>query len=322
AGAVLCMPSSWPVALPVVLLWLSAPAVAYSASRTPPAAHQAIAAPTAQALRLVARRTWRFFETFVTPADHMLPPDNFQEDPAPVVARRTSPTNMGLYLLSAVAARDFGWAGTVETVERLEATLDTMVKLPRYNGHFYNWYATADLRPLEPAYVSSVDSGNLAGHLITLANACESWIGEPLAPNARLGVLDTLQLVRETLGAKLNPDDRHGRQLAALLDEFETQLNGAQWIETLPSLKRYIDKAGRTALEVVPAGEGDRVPEAVYWIEALRKTLAEHARDRLQREDTQALDDRLRSIAARAREMAHAMDFSFLLDRERKLLSI
>src|SRR5690606_8859335 len=244
AGAVAFMPSSWPVVLPFALLWLGAPAIAFRVSRTRPAAHHALSEPAAQSLRLIARRTWRFFETFVTPADHMLPPDNFQEAPAPVVARRTSPTNMGLYLLSAVAARDFGWAGTTETIERLEATLDAMAKLPRYNGHYYNWYATEDLRPLEPAYVSSVDSGNLAGHLITLANACESWIGEPLAPNARLGVLDTLQLVRETLGAKLNPDDRHGRQLAALLDEFETQLNGAQWIETLPSLKRYIDKAG------------------------------------------------------------------------------
>ena len=79
----------------------------------------------ARALRLIARRTWRFFETFVTPADNMLPPDNFQEDPAPVLAHRTSPTNIGLYLLSAVSARDFGWIGNVEAVERLEATLAT-----------------------------------------------------------------------------------------------------------------------------------------------------------------------------------------------------
>ena len=128
-------------------------------------------------LRLIARRTWRFFETFVTPTDNMLPPDNFQEDPKPVVAHRTSPTNIGLYLLSAVAARDFGWAGTTETVERLEAAFDVMQKLPRFKGHFFNWYATRDLRALDPAYISSVDSGNLAGHLIALANACEEWIG-------------------------------------------------------------------------------------------------------------------------------------------------
>ena len=131
----------------------------------------------ARALRLTARRTWRFFETFVTPADNMLPPDNFQEDPAPVLAHRTSPTNIGLYLLSVVSARDFGWIGTVEAVERLEATLATMSGMERFRGHFYNWYDTRDLRPLDPRYVSSVDSGNLAGHLIALANACREWRG-------------------------------------------------------------------------------------------------------------------------------------------------
>ena len=87
-------------------------------------------------LRLIARRTWRFFETFVTAEDHMLPPDNFQEEPMPVVAHRTSPTNIGLYLSSVVAASDFGWLGMTETVERLEATLETMNSLERCRGTF------------------------------------------------------------------------------------------------------------------------------------------------------------------------------------------
>ena len=140
-------------------------------------------AADARALRLVARRTWRYFETFVTAEDHQLPPDNFQEDPNPVLAHRTSPTNIGLYLLAAVSARDFGWVGTIETVERLEATLATLDRLQRFRGHFYNWYDTGDLRPLDPRYVSPVDSGNLAAHLIALANAAREWVdpadGEP-----------------------------------------------------------------------------------------------------------------------------------------------
>ncbi len=101
----------------------------------------------------------------------MLPPDNFQEDPKPVVAHRTSPTNLGLYLLSAIAARDFGWADATETVERLEATLGHHAAPDQLKGHFFNWYDTRDLRVLDPAYVSSVDSGNLAGHLI-VAGEC------------------------------------------------------------------------------------------------------------------------------------------------------
>ena len=110
----------------------------------------------------------------------MLAPDNFQEDPKPVLAHRTSPTNLGLYLLSAIAAHDFGWIGAHETVERMEATLATMSRLELFRGHFYNWYETRDLRPLEPKYVSSVDSGNLAGHLIAFANACREIVGRPI----------------------------------------------------------------------------------------------------------------------------------------------
>ena len=113
------------IAAPFAMLWLLSPAIALWISRSPRvASHLSMSDSDALALRLVARRTWRFFETFVTAEDHMLPPDNFQEDPSPVLAHRTSPTNLGLYLLSTVSARDFGWIGTIEAVERLEATLD------------------------------------------------------------------------------------------------------------------------------------------------------------------------------------------------------
>ena len=151
----------------------------------------------AEALRRTARRTWRFFETFVTSTDNMLPPDNFQDDPTPAIAHRTSPTNLGLYLLSVVSARDFGWIGTDQAIERLEATLATMSGLQRFRGHFYNWYDTRDLSPLDPRYVSTVDSGNLAGHLIALANACREWRERRFAAQRRLdGVADALDITR------------------------------------------------------------------------------------------------------------------------------
>ena len=121
----------------------------------------------------------------------MLPPDNFQEDPKPGLAHRTSPTNLGLYLLSTVSARDFGWIGTLDAVERLEATLRTMVRLQRFRGHFYNWYDTRDLRPLDPRYVSSVDSGNLAAHLLTVANAAREWLDVPVTPGDAAGASAT-----------------------------------------------------------------------------------------------------------------------------------
>ncbi len=197
-----------PVAVPFVLAWLFAPAIAHWVSRPPrDAGSLRVAAEDAVALRLIARRTWRFFETFVTEADHMLPPDNFQEDPTPVLARRTSPTNLGLLLLSTASAREFGWISTIEAVERIEATLATMERLKRYRGHFFNWYDTADLRPLEPPYISTVDSGNLAGHLIALANTCAAWRSRTaVEPNAGRGAGDSLDLAREALLAL--PDDR------------------------------------------------------------------------------------------------------------------
>ena len=190
---------SWLLAAPFAALWIASPAVARQVSLPPPAASQLKVSPAdAQALRLTARRTWRFFETFVTPADNMLPPDNFQEDPAPALAHRTSPTNLGLYLLSVVSARDFGWIGTGEAIERLDATLATMGRMTRFRGHFYNWYDTRDLRPLNPIYVSSVDSGNLAGHLIALANAIREWKTCAASAATRLsGINDALDLARE-----------------------------------------------------------------------------------------------------------------------------
>ena len=161
----------------------------------------------------------------------MLPPDNFQEDPKPVVAHRTSPTNLGLYLLSVVAARDFGWLGLLDTVERLDATLATMNGLERFRGHFYNWYDTQDLRPLDPKYVSSVDSGNLAGHLIALDNACREMIGRPVvSPEWLAGIADALALTRESLRALA--DDRRTqtvtrKQLDDALDALAASLSPA-----------------------------------------------------------------------------------------------
>ncbi len=128
-------PSSLALGVPFMLLWALAPALAVYSSRVPrPSKRKVLAPEEAMGLRLIARQTWRFFETFVGAEDNRLPPDNFQDQPRPVVAHRTSPTNIGLYLLSAVAARDFGWAGTQETLERLEATLAAMQRLSRHRG--------------------------------------------------------------------------------------------------------------------------------------------------------------------------------------------
>lgn len=318
-------PSNWPLILPFALLWLSAPALALWISRTSNGQRQpAVSQADLRELRLTARRTWRYFEAFVTPADNMLPPDNFQEDPKPVVARRTSPTNIGLYLLSAVAARDFGWAGTTESVERLEATLVSIQKLARFKGHLFNWYGTEDLQTLEPAYVSSVDSGNLAGNLIVLAKACEEWRGDFRAPNAQTGLADTLQLARDAVHALPAKNGDQSRKLSIMIDEISDQLGKEQTPEALyQELRRLTDDAIEVAANNSLHNNDGHSSDVVFWLEAFGKTNAEHDRDRQETILTQhILNDRLSAIADTARTIAMEMDFSFLLDPARYLLSI
>jgi cyclic beta-1,2-glucan synthetase len=156
------------VAYPILTLWLFAPALAWRLSK--PEAEETNGLDEDQSLFLhkTARKTWAFFEQFVTEEENWLPPDNFQEQPVPVIAHRTSPTNMGMALLANLTAYDFGYIGGEELTTRTANTLGAMGKLERYRGHFYNWYDTLSMMPMHPRYVSTVDSGNLVGHLLTL----------------------------------------------------------------------------------------------------------------------------------------------------------
>jgi cyclic beta-1,2-glucan synthetase len=324
-GVLFVQPISGVLALPFLLLWLAAPACAWWVSR-PRALAPAlqVSASTAVSLRRTARRTWRFFEAFVTADDHMLPPDNFQEMPKPVLARRTSPTNIGLYLLSVVAARDFGWIGTQGSIRRLEDTIATMRKMEQFNGHFFNWYATDDLRVLEPAYVSSVDSGNLAGHLITVAVACEEWTDDFSSPNARMGLADNLALARDALSGMATSGDERLQQLTATLQEIELLLDGQQGIVSLlPVLSRLAEKAARVAQALVPAEADSFGADLIFWTGSLVTAVQAHREDlEAAVHDAQAFNARLQCLADTTRGMALAMDFAFLLDPERKLLSI
>lgn len=326
-SAAIFSPASAPLALVFGALWLFAPVVAFWVSRPTKATQpQAIGDDDARLLRLTARRTWRFFETFVTPQENMLPPDNFQEDPKPVVAHRTSPTNMGLYLLSCVAARDFGWASISETVDRLESTLATMEKLARHKGHFFNWYDTQDLRVLDPPYVSSVDSGNLAGHLITLANACEEWVDSigisGITTGNIQGIEDNLQLALEALAALPASADERKEHLGALLMEFEGRLLSNQpFTAILPKLQRVAETA--VNLVDIPGDDKGLLDDVIFWIKALDKVVNDYDAERLLSVAAlPRLKLRLQMIADTARKLAMAMDFAFLIDPERKLLSI
>jgi cyclic beta-1,2-glucan synthetase len=319
--------SAWALAGAFGLMWATSPAVAFWISRPPiPHAKAALSDQEIAQLRRIGRRTWRFFETYVTPADNMLPPDNFQEDPE-ALAHRTSPTNIGLYLLSVIAAADHGWLGLADALARLEAAFGALDKMARFRGHFFNWYDTRTLEPLEPHYVSSVDSGNLAGHLVALANAMDDWSSRPPAASARLtGVSDVIEVALEEAAAASDSGSAAARKrLRAALDRLRQQASALGAVEepimeALGGLSAPASAAQRASDALATEVDARRHDPLAFWVSAISATLASHGRD--QAESGSLLPSRLNSIAQRARRLARDMDFTFLLNPERMLLSI
>jgi cyclic beta-1,2-glucan synthetase len=322
--------ADWRLGAPFVVIWLACPIVAVWISRiSPDAGRLSLSATDTEALRGIARRTWRYFETFVTPEHHSLPPDNFQEDPRPVIANRTSPTNIGLYLLSIISARDFGWIGTRDAIERLEATLATVGSLQHCRGHLYNWYDTLDLRPLEPRYVSSVDSGNLAAHLITLGNALREWTQPVTGPlQTTAGVADALRLAQQLSAALPAQADGTATGFSAKLAEIlrnlkQTKENAADSAPQLQSAAAQLAELTQVANERLGALTTGQGKSLLYWLDAAKRSLeamqSEWARTPA---DALALNARMSAISSTAVAMANAMEFGFLLDPQRQLLSI
>ena len=308
-------PQAWLAALLFIVPWMIAPAVARWISLPPQFPEvKPVSLADAQELRLISRRTWRFFETFVSMEDHALPPDNFQEIPKPVVAHRTSPTNIGLYLLSTLAARDFGWIGTWETTERLAATIASMKQMERFRGHFYNWYDTRDLRPLDPRYVSSVDSGNLAGHLVALSNGCRELMQRSsLGADLRLGIEDSARLLRNALSGVADTSRTQivtRKQLSNALDAMVLSLDplptdaldwARRFVEWRALTQTVADIAG--ALTHESADPADSVLRT--WADATRACVESHARDAEVLIPWLRLDSKqIAGIAERLREQA------------------
>lgn len=209
-------------ALPLLATWFAAPLSAWHASRPIRVTEPPLTDADLTTMRRTARKTWRFFETFVTAEDGWLAPDNYQEDPKGEVAHRTSPTNMGLQLLSCVTAYDLGYLTVEGLTERVSRTLRTMAGMERFRGHFYNWYDTLTRQPLRPTYVSTVDSGNLAGHLLTLRIALFEASESPLlGPQLLAGMTDTVRLaIEDVQSARTAGDDPLFAEIRNTLEEL------------------------------------------------------------------------------------------------------
>ena len=248
-------------AMPILLLWLISPAVSWWVSCPKQSSMPAIDANQIRFLRRIARKTWAFFETHIGAEDNWLPPDNVQELPIARIAHRTSPTNIGLSLLANLAACDFGYITLNECIQRTRNTLLTMEKLDRYKGHFYNWYDTQTLQVLQnSSYISTVDSGNLAAHLLTLRPGLMSLIEKPII-NAQ-----TFEGIQATFSALMEHADFP-------MHHFQSEIESA--IESPPaSLSAaftMLNRLSAVAAIICQLAEAATNPDAKIWSRALEK---------------------------------------------------
>ncbi|PYS03493.1 MAG: cyclic beta 1-2 glucan synthetase [Acidobacteria bacterium] len=290
-------------------------------------------------LQGLSRKTWSFFETFVGPEDHWLPPDNFQENPSRVISHRTSPTNIGLALLSNLSAHDFGYISSGQLIQRTANTFRTMATLERYRGHFYNWYDTQSLRPLQPLYVSTVDSGNLAGHLLTLRSGLLELLDQPIIrPQLFEGIRHTLVVFLEFSGTTVDPRLSQLRtaieaaryeppatvaaaltcigRLATITAEVAESFNPANETEAswwAGALARQCREAADDLTFLVPSNSGlDEIPTLRELSKAKTLELYRHANDRIAA---------IGRLAMQAGQFAD-MDYEFLFDKKSSLFRI
>jgi cyclic beta-1,2-glucan synthetase len=246
---VLSHPTALGAAAPILLLWFASPGIAWRISE-PLARDEARLKPDQTVfLQKLSRKTWAFFETFVGPEDHWLPPDNYQDRPGPAVAHRTSPTNMGFALLANLSAHDFGYIFTGQLIERTTNALSAMEGLERYRGHFYNWYDTQSLKPLPPKYVSTVDSGNLAAHLLTLRQGLLALPDQKiLGPQVFSGLRDTIRILPDVAA-----EERLEGDVSVLLAQLQKELESACNVKptTLTAVLLCLERLTKNAEELL-----------------------------------------------------------------------
>ena len=251
------VPTAIGSAAPFLLSWLMSPLLAYKLSV--PLAPRVVKLSDSQVdfLRRLARLTWSYFDAFIGPDDQWLPPDNFQEYPVAVRAHRTSPTNIGISLLANLAAYDFGYISAHRLLDRTDKTFRTLSKMERFRGHFYNWYDTQTLKPLFPRYISTVDSGNLAGLLLTLRPGLIELADEPAISRATSrGLLDAIACLQEVPTLPAN-----ARQL---LKQVRDGLNSD--VATLSSAHRVNELIRQTIAEISVAPDDQ---ELTFWLAAV-----------------------------------------------------
>lgn len=314
---------------PLLIGWAVSPAVAWWISQPPRRREAPLTDEQLHDLRRIARKTWYFFETFVGEQDRWLPPDNYQEDPKGQIAHRTSPTNIGLYLLSTLAANDLGYLGLCDCVERLEQSFQTLERLPKHQGHLFNWYDTQTLEVLEPSYISTVDSGNFLASLWTLAEGLREKASAPLDVSSWAGGLaDALRLAHETFRS-VEPV-RHGQ--GDLFEQFEAAFVSAEAIlaeaprapaipgDWLARFQEHVETLSRHEQALTAAVH--ETPEALdHRLDRLAAQARSLARDCTEMPQA-TWAERIHNLVGRIEKLAEPMHFRFLYNQQRHLFSI
>jgi cyclic beta-1,2-glucan synthetase len=264
---------------PLLLSWLISPAAAWWLSR--PLRLRAVHLSSEQHtfLHKIARRTWRYFETFVGPQDNWLPPDNYQEEPAEVLAHRTSPTNIGLSLIANLAACDFGYISCAQMVDRTAKALSVLDRLPRYQGHLFNWYDTQSLQPLPPQYVSTVDSGNLVGHLLVLRQGLLEQMSAAICPPIVLeGIKSTALIALDCAESDKNDIAEKLQQIVKRLDAAGATAHPDQK-ESGAVRSRTLQTVFTEASAITEALRDNSDPELRWWTQAIARACRDHLDD-------------------------------------------
>ncbi len=311
--------------LPLTTLWILSPAVANALSAPVVRGERRLSASRRSDALRYALLHWHYFDRCVTGETSGLVPDNLQEDPSQVVAMRTSPTNVGLQLLATVSACDLGFITIEDMTSRLELVFRALERMRRFRGHFYNWYDLTDLHVLEPAYISTVDSGNLAGHLIALRQACFE-LRRQAPPAARVWrAVDTgLAVATERLSAFAKAAPPESPVLARAVPAARAHLRearGAIAAAGMTGAQASFETVVRP-LTLAREALADDTPSVAVWIDWCVDLIADHERLDPRPPAETELGTRLETIAERAYAYAMEMDFRFLFDDSRKLFSI
>ena len=335
-------------ALPFLVLWAAAPLLIHWVNQPFVATRSVIDDSERQWLRQLVSETWSFFEAYVGPTDNWLPVDNVQEEPNEKIAHRLSPTNEGLYLVSALIARKFSTIGVQQLAELLENNLDCVDRLEKLNGHIYNWYDTQTLEPLRPRYVSTVDSGNLVACLLTLHAGIEDILVEPWdAVRLARGVLESLELLADACRQVTRDDPVDLRRYAEQLrDQVQGAAVGAaatvdsgEVETTVATMRILLEWLNKNSFEHSPKRSNNAHYQRLRLKTAIVRRRLEGLLDEydtlfadrpgcslkfLQQSSPQAksLIERLQKVARRAEALALGMDFKFLYNAQRRLFSI